>query len=106
MNNKNENGKSRMVAADVLRCVACYLVISIHFLMNSGFYSTTVYGKKMFLAVGRRVLRLKRVRIGGLELDKTLKEGECRELTKEELALIFQGENRRFCEKKNSNGQI
>lgn len=62
--------------------------------------------KKMFLAVGRRVLRLKRVRIGGLELDKTLKEGECRELTKEELALIFQGENRRFCEKKNSNGQI
>ena len=62
--------------------------------------------KKMFLAVGRRVLRLKRVRIGGLELDKTLKEGECRELTKEELALIFQGQNRRFCEKKNSNGQI
>ena len=53
-------------------------------------------GQKMFLAVGRRVLRLKRVRIGGLELDKTLKEGECRELTKEELALIFQGENRRF----------
>ena len=47
--------------------------------------------KKMFLAVGRRVLRLKRVRIGGLELDKTLKEGECRELTKEELALIFKG---------------
>ena len=62
--------------------------------------------QKMFLAVGRRVLRLKRVRIGGLELDKTLKEGECRELTKEEMALIFQGENRRFCEKKNSNGQI
>ena len=28
------------------------------------------------------------------------------EPTKEELALIFQGENRRFCEKKNSNGQI
>ena len=51
VDNKNENGKSRMVAADVLRCVACYLVISIHFLMNSGFYSTTVYGKKMFLAV-------------------------------------------------------
>ena len=34
-----------------------------------------------------------------LELDKTLKEGECRELTKEELALIFQGENRRFLRK-------
>ena len=26
VDNKNENGKSRMVAADVLRCVACYLV--------------------------------------------------------------------------------
>lgn len=46
--------------------------------------------KKMFLTVGRKVLRLKRVRIGSLELDKTLKEGECRELTKEELKLIFQ----------------
>ena len=62
--------------------------------------------KKMFLAVGRRVLRLKRVRIGGLELDKTLKEGECRELTKEELAQVFQGENGHFWEKENSNGQI
>lgn len=31
--------------------------------------------KKMFLAVGRRVLRLKRVRIGGLELDKTGMQG-------------------------------
>ena len=49
---------------------------------------------------------MKRVRIGGLELDKILKEGECRELTKEELAQVFQGENGHFWEKENSNGQI
>lgn len=62
--------------------------------------------KKMFLAVGRRVLRLKRVRIGGLELDKTLKEGECRELTERELELVFQAQSECFIEKKNMDGQI
>lgn len=50
--------------------------------------------KKMFLAVNRKVLRLKRVRIGGLELDKTLKEGECRELTEREKESVFRGQNR------------
>lgn len=43
---------------------------------------------------------MKRVRIGGLELDKTLKEGECRELTKEELALIFKGKTGVFAKRK------
>ena len=45
--------------------------------------------KKMALAVGRQVLKLKRVRIGRLYLDKTLKPGECRELSEEECALVF-----------------
>lgn len=62
--------------------------------------------KKMFLAVGRRVLSLKRVRIGGLELDKTLKEGECRELTERELELVFQAQNKCVIGMKNVNGQI
>lgn len=44
--------------------------------------------KRMFATVGNRVLELKRVKIGNLELDKTLKSGECREITDEELRLI------------------
>ena len=40
--------------------------------------------KKMFLAVGRRVLSLRRVQIGALKLDESLKSGQVRELTEEE----------------------
>lgn len=46
--------------------------------------------KRMFLSVGRRVLWLKRVSIGKLQLDERLREGEFREMTEEEKALIFQ----------------
>lgn len=44
--------------------------------------------KRMFEAVGMKVLFLKRVRMGGLELDETLALGECRELTAEEVKLL------------------
>lgn len=44
--------------------------------------------KRMFAALGNKVLSLRRVKIGGLELDETLPEGQCREITKEELMLI------------------
>lgn len=40
--------------------------------------------KRMFEAVGRKVLWLKRISMGGLSLDPSLKEGECREITEEE----------------------
>jgi 16S rRNA U516 pseudouridylate synthase RsuA-like enzyme len=43
----------------------------------------------MFGARGNRVLTLKRISFGGLLLPDDLKEGESRELTKEELALVF-----------------
>jgi len=46
--------------------------------------------KRMFLSVGRRVLWLKRVSIGKLKLDERLREGDFREMTEEEMALIFQ----------------
>lgn len=42
--------------------------------------------KRMFSAVDRKVLWLKRYAIGGLTLDPSLAEGECRELTDEERA--------------------
>lgn len=44
--------------------------------------------KRMFAALGNRVIELKRVKIGALSLDESLKEGECRELTENELLMI------------------
>lgn len=44
--------------------------------------------KRMAEAAGNRVVYLKRVRIGGLELDAALKEGECREISPDELRLL------------------
>lgn len=45
--------------------------------------------KKMFLARGNEVVYLKRIAIGGIPLDETLKPGEYRELTKEELEQLL-----------------
>lgn len=46
--------------------------------------------RRMFAARGRQVLYLRRIRIGGLELDAALAPGEARELTSAELALVGQ----------------
>ena len=45
--------------------------------------------KRMFAARGKLVLELRRLRMGALFLDSSLKPGEARELTEEELKLIF-----------------
>ncbi len=44
--------------------------------------------KRMFEAVGKKVVFLKRLSMGALELDQTLAEGDYRELTAEELASL------------------
>ena len=44
--------------------------------------------KRMFAALGNKVVFLKRVKMGNLSLDESLEEGQCREITPEELALI------------------
>lgn len=44
--------------------------------------------KRMFLAVGKKVVYLKRMAIGGLRLDESLGLGAYRELTKEEILLV------------------
>ncbi|WP_028610334.1 pseudouridine synthase [Paenibacillus harenae] len=44
--------------------------------------------KRMFEAVGKKVIALKRVSMGPLRLDETLAEGAYRELTEEEVALL------------------
>lgn len=45
--------------------------------------------KRMFEAVGKRVMYLKRISMGPLELDPSLELGEYRELTDEEIELLF-----------------
>ena len=45
--------------------------------------------KRMFQVRGKTVLQLKRLKIGGLWLDSTLQEGECRLLTPQEIQAIF-----------------
>ena len=44
--------------------------------------------KRMFAALGNKVVFLKRVKMGELSLDESLEEGQCREITPEELILI------------------
>lgn len=47
--------------------------------------------KRMFAAAGNKVVYLKRTKIGDLTLDGTLSEGQCREITPEELEKIKSG---------------
>ena len=47
--------------------------------------------KRMFAAIGKPVLRLRRVAIGNLSLDETLSPGDCRPLTDEELEVLMHG---------------
>lgn len=44
--------------------------------------------KRMFEAVGKKVVYLQRIKFGGLELDQELEEGEYRELTEDELSIL------------------
>ena len=44
--------------------------------------------KRMFEAVGKKVIYLKRIEFGTLPLDEDLEEGEYRELTEEEIAIL------------------
>lgn len=44
--------------------------------------------KRMFTAIGSEVLFLKRITFGSLSLDESLKTGEYRTLTKEEISLL------------------
>ena len=47
--------------------------------------------KKMAMAVGMRIVYLERIAISGVSLDKSLKRGEYRPLTREEVELIKSG---------------
>jgi len=45
---KNET-VNRNIGADVIRCIACFFVVSVHFFLHSGFYTNVFLGKKMFV---------------------------------------------------------
>lgn len=40
---------ARKPAIDVIRCFACFFVVSVHFFLNNGFYDTTVAGPRMYI---------------------------------------------------------
>lgn len=44
--------------------------------------------KRMFEALGKKVVYLQRIEFGGLKLDEELEEGEYRELTEDELSIL------------------
>lgn len=45
--------------------------------------------KRMFASIGNKVVALRRVKMGELDLDSSLPEGECREITAEEFELLL-----------------
>jgi len=62
-------------------------------IVDNGYKITVVEGKfhqikRMFEAVGAKVVFLKRMKFAGIELDESLEEGGCRELNSEEMSLI------------------
>lgn len=81
--------KKGIVLADGTECRSADLTIiserEIELTISEGKYHQV---KRMFEARGKKVLYLKRIRIGGLSLDATLELGEYRELNKEELKKI------------------
>ena len=51
--------------------------------------------KRMFTAIGSEVLFLKRITFGALPLDESLKTGEYRALTKEEISILQRNQIKR-----------
>lgn len=47
----DKNIKMRNPAADVIRCLACYLVVSVLFFANGGAYSVDIHGKRMYVMI-------------------------------------------------------
>jgi len=42
--------KKRNPSLDIIRCIALFSVISVHFFLNNGFYGEIVIGKTMYIA--------------------------------------------------------
>lgn len=73
------------------KCLPAKLILTcnpdvVRLILHEGKYHQV---KRMMEAVGNRVTYLKRVRMGGIELDAALPSGKCREITNEELSRLF-----------------
>lgn len=71
------------------------LTAKVELLTGTQFFLTIHEGKyhqikRMLQAVGNHVMALKRISFGGLALDKNLKPGEYRELTKQEVEILHE----------------
>lgn len=87
-----ENG---ITLVDGFNCQSAKLeIISVDFEKESSVIQVTIHEgkfhqvKRMFEAVDKSVIYLKRLSMGSLQLDETLELGEYRQLTKEELASL------------------
>jgi len=81
--------KQGLVLADGTRCLPAKLEAT-----EGGAFVTVVEGKyhqvkRMMVAIGKPVLYLKRISIGGMILDEMLKTGEFRELTSDDCKSII-----------------
>ena len=50
------DNRERNYSLDIIRIVATFFVVAVHFFLHTGFYSQPVDGKRMFLMVGMRTL--------------------------------------------------
>ena len=51
-----EKLKKRDTSLDILRIIAVFTVLSVHFFLHNGFYSQTIEGTPMYVAVVMRTL--------------------------------------------------
>ena len=87
--------RGELTPADVARLPAAHAVLRKHSARESHLIVELREGKnrqvrRMFDAIGHEVTRLKRVRLGGLELD-AVEPGEFREVTRAEVRAAFPG---------------
>lgn len=75
-------GEDEMTRPAVLEILKSDVVSEIHLTIQEGKFHQV---KRMFEAVGKKVIYLKRLSMGTLRLDENLKLGEYRQLTEEEL---------------------
>lgn len=73
------------------KCLPAKLILTdepnvVRLILHEGKYHQV---KRMMQAVGNRVTHLKRVRMGGIELDPKLLSGECREISQEEIESLY-----------------
>ncbi len=82
--------QSGIVLSDGTRCkegqAVCLGNARVEVTIHEGRYHQV---KRMFAALGYRVMALQRVRIGGLSLDPDLREGDFRPMSDAEAALVF-----------------